>query len=86
MSRNYGYMVYDTLFAMDTQGVIQPQMIDTHTISDDGLTYDFTLRDGLSFHDGAKVTSADVLASLERWGAKDAMGQKMMRALCVLRR
>lgn len=78
MSRNYGYMVYDTLFAMDTKGEIHPQMVDTYTTSDDGLTYDFTLREGLRFHDDAPVTSADVIASLERWGAKDAMGQKLM--------
>jgi len=78
MSRNYGYMVYDTLFSIDTSGAIQPQMIDTHTISEDGLTYDFTLREGLMFHDDQPVTSADVIASLQRWGAKDAMGQKMM--------
>jgi len=78
MSRNYGYMVYDTLFSIDTSGTVQPQMIDTHTVSEDGLTYDFTLREGLLFHDDAPVTSADVIASLKRWGAKDAMGQKMM--------
>jgi len=73
-----GYMVYDTLFAINTKGEVQPQMVDTHTISDDGLTYDFTLRDGLMFHDDQPVTSADVIASLDRWGKKDAMGQKMM--------
>ncbi len=78
MSRNYGYMVYDTLFSINTKGEIKPQMIDTYTISDDGLTYDFTLRDGLLFHDNQPVTSEDVIASLKRWGAKDAMGQKMM--------
>jgi len=78
MSRNYGYMVYDTLFSIDTSGTVQPQMVDTHTISEDGLTYDFTLREGLMFHDDQPVTSADVIASLQRWGAKDAMGQKMM--------
>ena len=78
MSRNYGYMVYDTLFAMDTKGEVKPQMVDTYTVSDDGKTYDFTLRDGLKFHDGAAVNSADVIASIKRWGAKDAMGQKMM--------
>jgi len=77
MSRNSGYMVYDTLFAMDTKGEIQPQMIDTFKVSDDGMTYDFKLRDGMTFHDGAPVTSADVIASLKRWGAKDALGQKM---------
>ena len=70
MSRNYGYMVYDTLFAINTKGEVKPQMVDTHTISDDGLTYDFTLRDGLMFHDDQPVTSADVIASLERWGQK----------------
>ena len=78
MSRNYGYMVYDTLFAMNTKGEIKPQMVSEYKVSADGLTYDFTLRDGLKFHDGAPVTSADVIASLKRWGAKDSMGQRMM--------
>lgn len=78
MSRNYGYMVYDTLFAMDTNGEIQLQMLDSYNISEDGLTHNFKLRDGLNFHDGAPVTSADVIASIERWGSKDAMGQQMM--------
>lgn len=78
MSRNYGYMVYDTLFAINAKGELKPQMIDTVSISDDGLTYDFTLRSDLKFHDDAPVTSDDVIASLKRWGAKDAMGQKMM--------
>lgn len=78
MSRNYGYMVYDTLFAINSKGEVKPQMIDNLAISEDGLTYDFTLREGLMFHDDQPVTSKDVIASLERWGAKDAMGQKMM--------
>ena len=70
MSRNYGYMVYDTLFAINTKGEVQPQMVDTFEVSDDGLTYDFTLREGLKFHDDAPVTSEDVIASLQRWGAR----------------
>ena len=78
MSRNYGYMVYDTLFAMNSKGEVEPQMVDTHTVAADGLSIDFKLRDGLMFHDGAPVTSNDVIASIKRWGAKDAMGQKMM--------
>ena len=78
MSRNYGYMVYDTLFAMNSKGEVKPQMVDTHTVAADGLSIDFKLRDGLMFHDGAPVTSNDVIASIKRWGAKDAMGQKMM--------
>ncbi len=78
MSRNYGYMVYDTLFAMNTKGEIKPQMVDTWKVSDDKLVYDFTLRQGLLFHDGAPITSKDVIASLQRWAVKDPMGQKVM--------
>ena len=78
MSRNYGYMVYDTLFAMNTKGEIKPQMVQEYKVSDDGKTYDFTLRSGLKFHDDKPVTSADVIASIKRWGSKDSMGQKMM--------
>jgi len=48
------------------------------TVSDDKLTYTFTLRDGLKWHDGAPVTAEDCVASLKRWGGKDNMGQKLM--------
>ena len=76
--RNYGYMVYDTLFAMDAKGEIQPEMVDKYSISDDKLTWTFMLRDGLLFHDGAPVTSEDCVASIKRWGARDAVGQTLM--------
>jgi peptide/nickel transport system substrate-binding protein len=76
--RNYGYMVYDTLLAMDADGQIKPQMLESYSVSDDKLTWTFTLRDGLLFHDGAPVTSDDCIASIKRWGAKDAMGQALM--------
>jgi peptide/nickel transport system substrate-binding protein len=78
ISRNYGYMVYDTLFALDQDLNVQPQMVDTYQVSDDNLTYTFTLRDGLLWHDGAPVTSEDAIASIQRWGAKDSMGQLLM--------
>ena len=70
-------MVYDTLLAMDENLVVRPQMLEGWKISDDKLTYTFTLRDGLKFHGGAPVTSADCIASLQRWAPKDAMGQKL---------
>ena len=78
ISRNYGYMVYDTLFAMDADLNVQPQMVESYEISDDSLHYSFTLREGLTWHDGAAVTSEDAIASIRRWGAKDSMGQLMM--------
>ena len=68
ITRNHGYMIYDTLFATDANGEVKPQMVDKYTISDDKLKWTFTLRDGLLFHDGAPVTSEDVIASLDFWG------------------
>ena len=77
ITRNHGYMIYDTLFAMDAKGEIKPQMIDRYTVSPDQLSWNFTLRDGLLFHDDKAVTSEDVVASLKRWSAKDSLGQKL---------
>lgn len=76
-TRNYGYMAYDTLFAMDNDFKMQPQMVDTYSLSDDGLLYSFTLRDNLAFSDGAPVTSEDVIASIRRWEEKDTLGEKL---------
>jgi peptide/nickel transport system substrate-binding protein len=77
ITRDHGYMVYDTLIATDANFKIQPQMADWK-ISDDKLTYTFTLRDGLKWHDGAAVTAEDCAASLKRWGKNDVMAQKLM--------
>ncbi len=77
ISRNHGYMIYDTLFAMDENLQVQPQMVDSWTVSDDKLTWTFKLRDGLMWHDGQPVTAADCVASLERWGKRDGMGQAL---------
>jgi len=73
--RDHGYMIYDTLFALDGNLKIQPQMVDKWTASDDKLVWTFTLRDGLKFSDGTPVTTEDVLASLKRWSARDPLGQ-----------
>ncbi|MDP6351999.1 MAG: ABC transporter substrate-binding protein [Alphaproteobacteria bacterium] len=78
ITRNHGYMVYDTLFALDETLSVRPQMVESTTISADGLSYRFTLRDGLRWHDGAPVTAADCVASIRRWGARDGMGQKLL--------
>ena len=75
--RNYGYMVYDTLLAVDENLTVKPQMLEGWKVSDDRLVYTFTLRPGLKWHDGAPVTSADCIASLQRWAPKDAMGAKL---------
>ena len=73
ITRNHGYMVFDTLLGMNEEFQPQPQMADWE-ISDDGLVYTFTLRDGLTWHDGEAVTAADCVASLERWAKRDSGG------------
>jgi peptide/nickel transport system substrate-binding protein len=78
ITRNHGYMIYDTLFAMDAKGEVKPQMVDRYEISGDKLVYTFTLRDGLLWHDGKPVTAEDCVASIKRWAARDTMGQQMM--------
>jgi len=77
ITRDHGYMVYDTLIATDSNFKIQPQMADWK-VSDDKLTYTYTLRDGLKWHDGTPVTAEDCVASLKRWAKVDGMGQKLM--------
>src|SRR6186713_517991 len=77
ITRNHGYMIYDTLFAMDEKGEIKPQMVEKYDESADKKTFKFTLREGLVWHDGKPVTAEDCIASIKRWGAKDALGQKL---------
>ena len=74
----HGALIYDMLFSIDASFKPQPQMVDKWTVSDDKLTYTFTLRDGLAWHDGSKVTAADCVASIKRWSARDGGGQVMM--------
>jgi peptide/nickel transport system substrate-binding protein len=72
--RNHGYLIYDTLFAFDDKLEPKPQMVESWTVSDDQLTWTFKLRDGLKWHDGQPVTTADVLPSIKRFTDKDALG------------
>ncbi|MBV8188820.1 MAG: ABC transporter substrate-binding protein [Alphaproteobacteria bacterium] len=84
ISTHHGNMVYDTLFALDDKLQVKPQMVDKWDVSPDKLTWTFTLRDGLEWHDGTPVTAADCVSSIKRWGAKDSMGQKLMGVVADL--
>lgn len=83
ITRTHGFMVYDTLLGMDAQYRPQPQMAD-YTVSDDGLTYHFKLRDGLKWHDGTPVGAEDCIASLKRWAAWDAAGSRLFKQVAAL--
>ena len=80
----HGQMIYDTLFAWDEHLQPKPEMVDTYTVSPDKLVYTFTLRPGLKFHDGQKVTSRDVVASIKRWAVRDVLGQTLAKYLASM--
>ncbi len=84
VSRNHAFLVYDTLYATDAEYRIQPQMAEGHVVEDGGLSWTITLRPGLRFHDGEPVRAADCVASIRRWGARDAFGQALLAATAEL--
>jgi peptide/nickel transport system substrate-binding protein len=77
ISTIHGTMVWESLFAWDSKLQPRPQMAREWSTSADGLVWRFTLRDGLKFHDGSPVTTADVIASLRRWMTIDATARKI---------
>lgn len=82
--RNHGLMVYDVLFATDANAKIRPQMVDTWSVSADQRLWTFKLRTGLKFHDGQPVTTADVIASLRRWAARDNSARRLFAAVAEM--
>ena len=54
-TRNCAYLVFDTLYGIDTEWKAKPQMVAGHTVEEDGLTWTLKLRDGLRFHDNEPV-------------------------------
>jgi peptide/nickel transport system substrate-binding protein len=74
VTRNHGFLVWDTLYGIDAQYRAQPQMVAGHTVEENGRRWTFTLREGLRFHDGEPVRAVDCVASIRRWSARDAMG------------
>ena len=85
VTRNFAYMVFDTLVAMDSKGEYRPQMLESWRVTEDGLNWTFALRPGLEFSDGAPVTAEDCIASLRRWGIRDALGGRLMAATREMR-
>src|SRR5580704_6454021 len=85
VTRNHGYMVFDTLFAIDSKFKPHPQMVGELEVSQDKLNYSFALRAGLKFHDGQPVRGADCTASLKRWMARDALGQTLATVIAEMK-
>ncbi len=84
VTRNFAFMVYDTLYGLDTAYAARPQMVAGHTVSADGLQWDLTLREGLRFHDNTPVLARDCVASIRRWGQRDGFGGVLMATTAEL--
>ncbi len=80
-SRDHGFLVYDTLFGQDASFKPTVQMLEGFVIEDDGKRYRMALRRNLKFHDGTPVLARDCVASIARWGKRDAFGQALMAAV-----
>lgn len=81
ITRTWAMHVFDTLFGTTAAGEVRPQMVESWESSADKLTWTFTLRPGLKWHDGAPVTAADCVASINRWGPRDSLGRTLMAVL-----
>lgn len=84
VTRNFSFLVYDTLYGLDAKLNPHPQMAEGHDVTDDGLRWTVRLRDGLRFHDGETVLARDCLASLQRWMKRDSLGQTLAARLDAL--
>jgi peptide/nickel transport system substrate-binding protein len=79
VSRTHGFMVFDTLYGMNANLEVSPQMVEGHVVENDGKLWNLTLREGLRWHDGEKVTARDCVASIRRWAKRDAAGDTLMQ-------
>ena len=70
--------IYEPLFTWDEDFQVVPDLVDTHEVSDDGLLNTLYLRQGVPFHNGNELSSADVIASVERWSDMVGFGQELM--------
>ena len=81
VTRNFAYLVFDTLYGTDEQLRPQPQMAEGHLVEQDGKRWTIKLRDGLAFHDGTPVLAKDCAASLARWMRRDPLGSSILPLL-----
>jgi peptide/nickel transport system substrate-binding protein len=83
-TRTAAMAVFETLYGTDAHLNPMPQMVEQHTMEEDGKVWTFQLRPGLLFHDGTRVTARDCVASLRRWMRKDRTGHVLGSRMDVI--
>jgi len=66
MDRDLSSLVYSGLLKAKSDGTLVPDLAESYKISEDGLTYTFTLKDKAYFHDGSRVTADDIVFTVEK--------------------
>ena len=74
------FNMFEGLVKASPEGGVVPAVASGYTVSDDGLTYTFTLREGVTFHNGEPVTAEDVVYSLKRVAGENADGTALISA------
>lgn len=69
---------FETLVTLNSQYQVVPMLAESWEKSEDGLTYTFHLRQGILFHNGKEFTSADAVASMNRWLSLSSAAQGVM--------
>lgn len=72
--------VYESLFTFDSSFRPIPMLAKADDVSPDGLIRTIALREGVRFHNGDEMTSADVVASIQRWGDLSSLGKSLLAA------
>ena len=73
-TREVMFNVFEGLMKPTPEGDLTPAIASDYQVSDDRLTYTFTLRDGVKFHNGETVTAEDVVYSIQRCAAATETG------------
>ena len=68
-TREVLFNIFEGLVKPDSDGEMIPAVAEKYTLSEDGTTYTFTLREGVKFHNGQTVTAEDVVYSINRCAA-----------------
>ena len=74
LATTIAHHMFEGLYTFDSSNAPAPLLAAGETLSDDGKTIVIALRDDVTFHNGQKMTSADVIASLNRWGEHGSRG------------